>query len=139
MWVGVGQFWFIFPLKQLGFITASSHHYGWITRACAVWWSYKMGNCRKNPNGRRGGGGWGYNFLKNRLEFFIFLLEIPDKTKLIQPLDIPQNCVWSLGNSKAKNKDPGNSTVFLLVTLGNSTLFLINPWKFHMLFLGFFC
>ena len=30
-----------------------------------------------------------------------------------QPLDIPQNCVRSLGNSKAKNKD---------------------PWKFHIIF-----
>ena len=30
-----------------------------------------------------------------------------------QPLDIPQNCVRFLGNSKAKNKD---------------------PWKFHIIF-----
>ena len=62
-----------------------------------------------------------------------------------QPLDIPQNCVRSLGNSKAKNKDPWVRLTFhitfillwLLVTLGNSTSFLINPWKFQIIFLWF--
>ena len=41
-----------------------------------------------------------------------------------QPQDIPQNCVKSLGNSKAKNKDP-------------KAFLLINPWKFHILFLWY--
>ena len=54
----------------------------------------------------------------------------------VQPLDIPQNCARSLGIPRPKTKIHGNST-FFLVTLGNSTLFLINPLKFHMLFLWY--
>ena len=73
-------------------------------------------------------GSWGYTFLKP-LELFILFtlpLEIPDKTKLnpwtfhkivLDPLEIPH--------------------YFSLVTLGNSTSFLINPWKFHMPFLWY--
>ena len=51
--------------------------------------------------------GWEYTFLEKPLEFFIFLL-YPWKfqIKKAQPLDIPQNYVRSLGNSKVKNKDP---------------------------------
>ena len=41
-----------------------------------------------------------------------------------QPLDIPQNCVRSLGNFKTKNKDPWK---FHLI-------FLAHPWKFHFIF-----
>ena len=42
-----------------------------------------------------------------------------------QPLDITQTCVRSLGNSKAKNKEPS----------GNSKLvFLGHPWKCHLVF-----
>ena len=60
--------------------------------------SVGKGRSERMGGGRGGGGGgdvggWGYTFLK--------------------PLDIPQNCVRSLGNSKAKNKD---------------------PWKFHINF-----
>ena len=46
---------------------------------------------------------------------------------VLDPLEIP----------RPKTKTPGNSThiIYFLVTLGNSTLFLINHWKFHMLFL----
>ena len=49
-----------------------------------------------------------------------------------QPLDIPQNCVRSLGNSKTKNRKttPGNST---LIFLGHPWKFLRYPWKFHIL------
>ena len=73
----------------------------------------------KVQTGEMGGGGCGYTFLKtpfwNFSGFFYFTLKIPDKTKL--NLDIPQNYVKSLGNSKAKNKNPsGNSTLlFFLV------------------------
>ena len=50
--------------------------------------------------------GWGYTFLKNPWNFNVFtlILEIPD-TKQSSVLDIPQNCVRFLGNSKAKIKD----------------------------------
>ena len=68
--------------------------------------------------------------------FFTLPLEIPDKTA--QPLDIPQNCVRSLGNSKTKRKDTLEIPhYFFLVTLGNTTSFLINARKFHMLFLWY--
>ena len=39
-----------------------------------------------------------------------------------KPLDIPQNCVRSLENSKAKNKDPWKFHI------------LGHPWKFHFVF-----
>ena len=54
-----------------------------------------------------------------------------------QPLDIPQNCVRSLGNSKQGQKQRRLDIrhYFSLVTLGNSTSFSISPWKFHMLLL----
>ena len=70
---------------------------------------------------------WGVEdiLLKTLLEIFIFFtlpLEIADKTKLspwifhkivLDPMEIPHYS--------------------FLVTPGNSTLFLINHWKFHML------
>ena len=68
--------------------------------------------------------------------FFTLLLRIPDKTKLnplmfhkilLDPLEIPR--------PKAKTWEILN--YFFLVTLGNSTSFLIKPWKFHMLFLWY--
>ena len=99
-----------------------------------------MGYSRKNPNrGRGGGGSCGYTFLKKTLESFIFLL-YPWKfhtkqsstpgysTKLCQ---IP----WNFQGQKQIPLEIPH--YFFLVTLGNSTSFLINPWKFHMLFLGY--
>ena len=85
--------------------------------------------------------------MKN-LEFFIFYFT-PGNSRhnKTQHLDIPHNCVRSVGNSKFKNKDPLEIQLyFFLVTLGNSTLFLIispirkfcmlflwYPWKFHIM------
>ena len=40
------------------------------------------------------------------------------------PLEIPQNCVTSIGISKAKSQDPWNSTFYL---------FSAPAWKFHNL------
>ena len=52
-------------------------------------------------------GGLRIYFFENPLEFLIFLLYPGNSMqKKAQPLDIPQNCVRSLGNSKTKNKDP---------------------------------
>ena len=45
--------------------------------------------------------------------FFFYFTPGNSRQNKAQPLDIPQNCVRSLGNSKAKNKD---------------------PWKFHIIF-----
>ena len=68
---------------------------------------------------------------------FSFSCFTPGNSRQKAPtLEILQNCVRSLGIPRPKTKTPGNST-FFLVTLGNSTLFLINPWKFYMLFLWY--
>ena len=57
--------------------------------------------------GGRGGRALRIYFFETSLEFFILLLYTwKFQTKKAQPLNIPQNCVRSLGNSKAKNKDP---------------------------------
>ena len=65
--------------------------------------------------------------------FFTLHLKIPDKTKphpwkfqtfLLDPL-------------KFQVQKPRNSTLFFLVTPSKSTSFLINPWKFYMLFLWY--
>ena len=54
-----------------------------------------------------------------------------------QPLDIPQNCVsqipWKCQGQKQRPMQIPH--YFFLVTLGNSTSFLIKPQKFHLLFL----
>ena len=56
---------------------------------------------------------------------------------LFSQKEIPQNCVTQyLGYPKTKTPVL-EIPHFLLVTLGNSTLFLINLWKFHMLFLWY--
>ena len=52
------------------------------------------------------------------------------KQNKASPLDIPQNCVRSLGNFKPK-------FFFLVTLLGNSTLPLINSGNFRMLFLWY--
>ena len=101
-----------------------------------------MGYSRKKTGGR----GWGYTFFNLFLprwnfSFFYFTPGNSRQSK-VPPLEIPQIFLTSLGNSKVKNqetKTPGNSTNFSLVALGNSTSFLINPWKFHMLFVWYHC
>ena len=68
--------------------------------------------------------------------FFTMTLEIPDKTKLnpwiiqkivLDPLEIPR---------PQKQRPLEILHYFFLVTIGNSS-FLINPQKFHMLFLWY--
>ena len=94
----------------------------------------------QKTNKQTNSGSWGHTFLKNPpgiFHFFTLPLEIPDKTEhhpwkfckvVFHPLEIPS----------PKTKTPGNSTwFFFLVTPGNSTSFLINLWKFHMLFLWY--
>ena len=95
---------------------------------------------KKTVGGGRGAIELGHAFMKTPLEFSIFFtlpLEIPDKTKL-HPWKFHKFLLaTSIGNSKTKNQNPWLEIphYFFLVTLGNSTLFLINPWKFYMLFL----
>ena len=84
-------------------------------------------------------GGWGlriYCFENACGIFYFFLsLEVPGKTKfspcifhkvVLDPLEIPQG---------QKQRLLEISHYFFLVTLGNSTSFLINPWKFHSMWL----
>ena len=82
--------------------------------------------------------GWGYTVLKISMEFLIFFtlsLEVPGKTKfnpcisykvVLDPLEIPQG---------QKQRPLEISHYFFLGTLGNSTSFLINSWKFHSMWL----
>ena len=89
------------------------------------------GCSRKNPNG-----GLRIYFFENPgiFHFFTLPMEIPDKTKLsawifhrivLDPLEIPR-----------PKTDPWNfHIIFSWSPFGNSILLLINPWKFHMLFL----
>ena len=59
-------------------------------------------------------GGWEYNFCKTSYNFSLFYFTPGNsRQNKTQPLYIPQNCVRSLVNSKAENKD---------------------PWKFHFIF-----
>ena len=70
----------------------------------------------------------------------IFTPENSRQNKAQPLLDMPQNCVKSLGNSKPKNKDPWPwkfHIIFSWSPFGNSTSFLINPSKFRMLFLWY--
>ena len=63
-----------------------------------------LGYSRKKTNRR----GWGYTFLKLLLLEILYLwlyLRNSAENKLL-PLEILQNCVTPLGNSKVKNQDP---------------------------------
>ena len=62
-----------------------------------------MGYSRKNPNS-----GWGYTYLKTPWDFlfFYFIPGISDKTKLNPWIFHKIVLATSLGNSKAKNKEP---------------------------------
>ena len=84
-------------------------------------------------------GGLRIYFFEKPLEFFIFFtlpLEIPDKTQL-KPWIFRKIVLDLLEVRRPKTKTPGLEILhyFFLITLGNSTSFLINPCKFHMLFL----
>ena len=61
----------------------------------------------------RGGVEDSYTFLKTPAGIFHFFTSGNSRQNKARPLNIPQNCVRSLGNSKANNKD---------------------PWKFHIIF-----
>ena len=98
---------------------------------------YKMQWAILEKSKQEGGWGWGYTVLKMPVEFFIFFLslEVPGKTKfspcifhkvVLDPLEIPQG---------QKQRLLEITHYFFLVTLGNSTTFLINPWKFHSMWL----
>ena len=80
---------------------------------------------------------------ENPLEFFIFLIypwDFQNKAKLNPSIfhKIVLVPIWKFQCHWPKRQTTGNSTLFLLAPLlRNSTSFLINPWKFHMLFLWY--
>ena len=84
-------------------------------------------------------GGLRIYFLKTPPEDFRFVtlpLEIPEKTSF--HLEIQQNCVTSLRNSKVKNQNPWKFHMsFYLNTHGKSASFSIDPWNFYILFLQY--
>ena len=78
-----------------------------------------MGYSTKNPNREEGGVNdilfWTPPLPPGIFHFFIFYFTLGNSRKnKAQPLDIPQNCVRFLGNSKA-------------------TQILGHPWKFHFI------
>ena len=86
-------------------------------------------------------GVWGDTFLKKTLDFFLFFpipLGISGKTKLHLWKLGKTIYVTSLGNFNAKkSRVLAISHEFFSVSLGNSTLLLIKPWKLCMLFLEY--
>ena len=69
-------------------------------------------------------------------QFLTLLLEVSDKTKL-NPWIFHKLCLIPCKFQGQKQRPLEIPHYFFLVTLGNSTSFLINPWKFHMLFLWY--
>ena len=92
---------------------------------------YIMHYSRKNPNREVKD----ILFFKNPLNFSFFYF-IPGNLRQnkAQPQDIPQNCVESLGYSKAKIKDPWKFHIIFLGHPRNSTLFLLRPRNFTCYF-----
>ena len=92
----------------------------------------------KTQWGRGEGGSWGHTFLKFLLEFSIFLL-YPRKFQVKQsstPGNSTKLCQipGKLQGRKSRSLECPHYSFFFI---GNSTLFLINPWKLHMLFLWY--
>ena len=69
--------------------------------------------------------------------------QTPDTTKLHPSRKLQKTVLHPLDILRPKTKTSGNCTSyvvptsFFLITPGNSMLFLINPWKFHWLFLQY--
>ena len=77
-------------------------------------------------------------FFEKSPEFLGFLLypwKFQTKASTLEILEIRTFIILEILRPKTKN--PGNSTLFFLITLGNSILFLINYWKFHLQFLQY--
>ena len=94
--------------------------------------TWHTGPFHKKSKQRGGRGGLRIYFFDNphppwKFSFFTLPLQIPDKT-ILNPWILNKIVLDPLEISRPKTKTPGNSTLFFLVTLGNSTSFLINPW-----------
>ena len=76
-----------------------------------------------------------YTFLKTPLEFLdlsLYTLRKSVENKL-SPLEILQNCVTPLRNSKSKNQDPWKFHMIFSWTPLEILLFFVDAWNFHML------
>ena len=94
-----------------------------------------MGYSRKKT--KQGGGSWGHAFLNRPWNFSFFYFTPGNfRENKAPPLEIPQNCLTSLGNSKAKNQDHWKFFIIFSWTPLEIPL-CFNPWKFHMLFLWY--
>ena len=98
----------------------------------------RMGYSRKNPKkwgGGEGGGGWGVEdilFWNTLLNFsFFYFTPWNSRQNKAQIMDISQDF------HKISQRPLEIPHYLFLVTLGNSTLLLINPCKFCMLFLWY--
>ena len=93
--------------------------------------THRMGYSRKKTNSE--GGEWSEDILfwKNPWNFWVsYFMDGNSRQNKASSLETPQNFVTPLGNFKAKPRLLEITHDFFLITPGNSTLFLINPWKY---------
>ena len=99
--------------------------------------------CRKKTNWGRGGWGWrgGKNILfwnPSGIFRFFYCISGNCMQSKAPPFKIMQLFVTSFGNFRAKTQDLWKfRMIFSWPSPKNSTLFLINSCKFHMLFLWY--
>ena len=62
-------------------------------------------------------------------------MEIPTKQSFTP--ETPQNYAELLGDFKALNQGLWKFHMVFFISPGNSTVFVINPWKFHLLILEY--
>ena len=100
-------------------------------------YTYILGYSRKNPNG--GGRLRIYFFGNPRGIFHIFTLSLPWKfqTKQRNSGIFHKIMLEALKIPRPKKRPLEILHYFFLGTLGNSILFFIDPWKFHMLYLWY--
>ena len=93
------------------------------------------------PEKNKKGTGRGGEVLRtNPLEFLSFLLYPRKFQNKTSPHPPHKTVLYSLEILRPKTKTPGLLEIphdFFLITPGNSSLFLSNPWKFHLLFLQY--
>ena len=76
-------------------------------------------------------------FWKHLWNFLFFLHFTPGNSRenKASPLEISKKCVTRLCNFKRQKQRPLEIPHFFLITPGNTSMLLINPWKCHLLFL----
>ena len=132
VWVGdMDRKYFLTIWTEMILVAQFIQHFPIFLAGHPVLWTLGYSIKKQNSGGW---GGWGNTFLNPRplLKFFISLLYPWKLHKIVlDTLEIP--------SPKTKNPALEILRYFFLVTLGddNSTSFLVNTWKFHMLFLWY--